>query len=177
MLYSIWGSAKNDLFIVGSQGNLLHYDGKDWSNMGFYTTMHLRRVWGTAGDNVYAVGDSGTVMHYDGSKWSPPLNSNTTNDLYGIWGNSENNIFAVGSFGTIIHYGALTPQPSPSPSPAQGSTPSPGPTPEQSSPPASTPAPTGVNWMLIGGAIGAIAVVGAVAGFTMSRRQRKKESK
>jgi len=155
--------------MVGSQGNLVHFDGQEWSNMGFYTTVHLRRVWGTAPDNVYAVGDSGLIMRYDGNEWSF-LNSNTAKDLYGIWGDSKDNIFAVGAFGTILHYGEVA-QPPPTAGPTL-----PGNQPPQATTPSTevVPEPTDVNWLMIWGACGAALVAGAAVGFSWVRRRSKK---
>jgi photosystem II stability/assembly factor-like uncharacterized protein len=59
----VWGSAPNDVWIVGEQGTILHYDGTNWnvSNSGTRTT--LRRVLGTAADDVWVGGDNGVILH------------------------------------------------------------------------------------------------------------------
>jgi hypothetical protein len=173
VLYGLWGNAKNDLYMVGSQGNILHYDGKNWDSSGLFTTSDIRGVWGTSGDNVYVVGDGGSIQHFDGKKWSF-MSSNTVNQLYGIWGTSENDIFAVGQFGTIIHYGELNVQPSTppnsssNPSPSQTTT-----TPVKQG----VPEPSATNWGLIGGIAGAVVVVGGITWFALSRRAKKTASK
>jgi len=64
-LYSVWGSASNDVFAVGSSGTIVHYDGSDWSSMSTSTTSDLYGVWGASSTNVFAVGRSGTIVHYD----------------------------------------------------------------------------------------------------------------
>jgi hypothetical protein len=171
VLYGLWGTDKNNLIMVGSYGNIMHYDGKTWESMGWYweSASHLRGVWGTSGDNVYAVGDKGTIMHYDGKDWSY-VTSNTSADLYNIWGTSANNIFAVGTNGTIIHYGSLNTKPSTSqnPSPAQTTT-----TPVKQG----VPEPRSTNWGLIGGIAGTVVVAAGIIWFVLSRRAKKTASK
>ena len=55
-LFSIWGSASNNIFAVGESGTILHYDGSQWAQMTSGTTFDLRGVWGTSEGAVYAVG-------------------------------------------------------------------------------------------------------------------------
>jgi hypothetical protein len=169
VLYGLWGDAKNDLYMVGSQGNILHYDGEDWESSGLFTTSDIRGVWGTSGDNVYVVGDGGSIQHYDGKKWSF-MSSNTPNQLYGVWGTSEHDIFAVGSYGTIIHYGELNSQPSATQnqSPSLSTT-----TPVKQG----VPEPHPINKGLIVGIAGALVVAVGVTWFALSRRAKKTASK
>ena len=175
MLYGLWGTDKDNLIMVGSYGNIMHYDGKYWESMGWYweSAAHLRGVWGTSGDNVYAVGDKGTIMHYDGKDWSY-VTSNTTDDLYGIWGTSENNIFAVGTNGTIVHYGDLNPQTSTPPASSSNLWPV-----GTTSPPTKqgVPEPHPVNKGLIAGIAATVVAAGGITGFALSRRAKKTTSK
>jgi len=103
ILYGIWGNSANDLFIVGEEGRILHYDGNNWMGMNNSTNKTLTAVWGASGNDVFAVGWDGTILHYDGSHWTK-MNSGTKEALFGIWGTHGNNVFAVGVNGTILHY-------------------------------------------------------------------------
>jgi hypothetical protein len=102
-LTSVWGSNVNDVFAVGGQGTILHYDGQDWSPMVSGTTEALWCVWGTSAENVYAAGYEGTLLHYDGQNWTV-LDSGTTSILLALWGSSANDVFVVGKDETILHY-------------------------------------------------------------------------
>jgi hypothetical protein len=102
-LYSIWGSANNDVFSAGSSGTIIHYNGSTWSLMDSGTTVNLSGIWGISGSEVFAVGNSGTILYYDGSSWNS-VNSHTTRKLSGVWGTDGNNVFVVGSSGTILHF-------------------------------------------------------------------------
>jgi photosystem II stability/assembly factor-like uncharacterized protein len=95
-LYGIWGTAPNDLFVAGSKGALLHYDGARWSPMQSPdTTSYFSDVWGTSRDNVLVCGNmSFYLLRFDGSEWTCArldhmyrfnrLWGATANDLYGV---------------------------------------------------------------------------------------------
>ena len=54
-LKSVWGSASNDVFAVGSNGAILHYDGATWTKMETATTANLEAVSGSAANNVVSL--------------------------------------------------------------------------------------------------------------------------
>jgi len=64
VLYGVWGSSGNDVFAVGSDGNILHYDGSSWTPMTSGTANALDGVWGSSGNDVFAVGSGGNILHY-----------------------------------------------------------------------------------------------------------------
>ena len=64
------GSSSSDIFAVGDNATILHYDGKSWSPMDSGTEKYLTKVRGLGSDRVYAVGDDGLVIRYDGEKWT-----------------------------------------------------------------------------------------------------------
>jgi hypothetical protein len=70
VLHGIWSSAPDDVFAVGDQGAIRHFDGVAWSDMASPTSQTLRAVWGVSSDEVYAVGDEGTLLAYDGAAWT-----------------------------------------------------------------------------------------------------------
>ena len=75
-LRAIWGSSNTDIYAVGDNGVILHYDGSSWSQIEIPGDLEMRLydVWGSSLDNVYAVGQYGTIIHYNGIEWSinPP---------------------------------------------------------------------------------------------------------
>ena len=107
-LNDIWGSSGSNIFVVGDNGLIIHYDGAAWSAMGSNTIADLSSVWGTSGDNVFAAGVygfGGVVLHYDGRGWS----SVGEGPVKAIWGSSANDVWAVGPEhgvvgGTILHF-------------------------------------------------------------------------
>jgi len=100
LLRGVWGSSNNDVFAVGNNGTILHYNGSMWSSINSGTTNYLAAVWGSSPSDVFTVGNNGTILHYNGNAWSQ-MSSGATTTLRGIWGTSSD-IFAVGEGGTIL---------------------------------------------------------------------------
>jgi len=80
-LRGVWGRSGSDVFAVGDDGTILHYNGTSWSSMDSGTSEHLNGVWGHSGSDVFAVGNGGAILHYDGTSWSYMF-SGTSEDLY-----------------------------------------------------------------------------------------------
>lgn len=102
-LTNIWGTSYSDVFAVGSDGTIEHYNGISWSSTDSGTSENLFDVWGSSPTNVYAVGSDGTILHYDSTSWNS-MDINTSEDIFGVWGTAESNVFTVGSNGTIQRY-------------------------------------------------------------------------
>ncbi|MFH2091854.1 MAG: Ig-like domain-containing protein [Pseudomonadota bacterium] len=69
MLRSIWGTSKNNIYAVGDNGTILHFDGSGWSVVDSGKTFTLHAVWG-ASDTIYASGDYGIFIRYTDKSWS-----------------------------------------------------------------------------------------------------------
>lgn len=71
----VWGSGKSDIFLVGCQGLVLHYDGAAWTRMTLPSSSDLNSVYGTSPNDVWTVGNNGAdgkqsgILHYDGKAW------------------------------------------------------------------------------------------------------------
>jgi hypothetical protein len=107
-LKGVWGHSATDVFAVGENGMILHYDGMEWIKMKSPTTEHLYGVWGSSSSNVYAVGALGTILHYNGLIWSADIESTTTEGLRTIWGTGSSDIYSGGDSGTILHYDGVS---------------------------------------------------------------------
>lgn len=106
---AIWGASSSDIWAVGDNGLLLHYDGMVWSasgNVGDLTTANLYGVFGTSSTDVWAAGDSGTLLHFDGKAWaaSPQSTIVSTQTLRGLWASAPNDYWAVGLNAAILHF-------------------------------------------------------------------------
>ena len=102
-LNGIWGAASDDIFAVGDNGTILHYDGSSWSSMTSGTTENLNAIHGVSGSSILAAGDNGTILHYDGSSWTS-MTSGTTENLLSVFYLSSYYACAVGENGTVTAY-------------------------------------------------------------------------
>ena len=117
-LWSVWGSSATDVFAVGQNGVILHYDGTSWRAESSGTTNALVGVWGTSANDVFAVGYSNfippglgeVILHYDGTSWTPQLVYSGTLPyrLSAVWGSSPTDVYAVGTNGQFLHYDGLS---------------------------------------------------------------------
>lgn len=88
--FKVWGSAANDVFVVGQYGKIYHFDGRAWTEQqsGAGKNVSLFTVAGRSSTDVYAVGGQGTAvaLHYDGSSWSPVpgIDLSLTSGLSGV---------------------------------------------------------------------------------------------
>jgi len=113
-LNDFWGSSESNVFAVGDNGTILHFDGEYWSAMDSNVPYDkcctncdpakLTSVWGVSANSVYAIGQCGTVMHYNGNTWSRMTAGEFPYDPQGIWGTSDSNIYIVDRLGDIFHY-------------------------------------------------------------------------
>jgi photosystem II stability/assembly factor-like uncharacterized protein len=104
-LTGVWGSGKNDVYVVGAAGTILHTaDGKTWQPLDAKTSENLQGVWGSGAKRVFIVGSNGTVLRSadQGSTWSS-VNTGSNEDLVGIFGLDTSELYIVGHMGTILH--------------------------------------------------------------------------
>ena len=112
----IHGFAPNDIFAVGFEGTILHYDGAAWTQMSVPTTQDLWGIWGASRDDLWAVGGTArrpdvgvpTLLHFDGAAWTeqtvPSLTPVNVSALFKLWGSGPSDIYAVGARGAVVHY-------------------------------------------------------------------------
>lgn len=77
--FKVWGSAADDVWVVGTGSLVMHFDGKSWVDVAppLDPAQPLTTVHGGSASDVYAVGGVGnaTVLRLDGTDWvddSPP---------------------------------------------------------------------------------------------------------
>ena len=99
-LSHVWGTSSSNVFVVGNQSLILHYDGAEWSSMTQTTQNNLHNIFGLSETDIVAVGADGTINQYDGTDWEliPPV---VDTFLWGLWGINDI-MYCVGSNGTIL---------------------------------------------------------------------------
>jgi hypothetical protein len=73
-LTSIWGAAADDVWAVGGDGLVMHFDGQRWRQQQLAGAAALGGVTGRARDDVWVsgfIGGDGFTAHWDGSRWTP----------------------------------------------------------------------------------------------------------
>lgn len=106
-LWSVWGTAANNVFASGPSGTITRYNGSSWAATTTpNATASMRAVWGASATDLWAVGDAGTIWRSTtGTSWTDMTSSSPTGAfLYGMAGTAPDDIWAVGTGGTIIRY-------------------------------------------------------------------------
>ena len=110
--YSLWGTSSTDVWAVGGEGTIYHYDGKTWKDQSpaGLSAFHFSTIWGTSPLNIWVGGTNGALLNYNGVKWSKKT-SPTTAGLISIWGTSTNDVWLVASANPtaeLFHYDGAT---------------------------------------------------------------------
>jgi hypothetical protein len=103
MLMSVWGSAPDDIIVVGGQEHadgestaaMLAFDGAQWQPVDLPPgAPWLNWVFGIDGE-VWSVGRGGTVLRREGGAWTL-VETPTQLELWGVWGDSATSLWVVG---------------------------------------------------------------------------------
>jgi len=112
-LWDVWGSSATDVWAVGSNGAIVHYDGTRWSRALDSVSYFFRGVWGSGPTDIWAVGflslnnTAPVIFHYDGTGWARDASVADTlpwPPLSDVWGTSASNVWAVGYGGWISRF-------------------------------------------------------------------------
>jgi hypothetical protein len=108
---SIWGSTDEDIFVSGSGGVMLHFDGNGWTldDAGILSSeAAVTDMWGCSSGWVVGVTDAyetdAAILLFDGEEWKQSLDMpSLATQLSAIWVDSNCGIaIAVGRSGRIL---------------------------------------------------------------------------
>jgi hypothetical protein len=81
---SIDGFSEEDIYIVGWEGEIWHYDGKKFKQMQSPTNLGLHQVACAADGLVYIVGKNGILIRGRDDRWEIIEQDKTTADIWGV---------------------------------------------------------------------------------------------
>jgi hypothetical protein len=96
-----WGSSSTDIWVVGDEGSILHYDGLDWKKASSPVSHPLWDVWGFSPDNIWAVGGY-SILHFDGVEWT--VVRETDFPITALWGSSPNDVWVGHNNATFLRF-------------------------------------------------------------------------
>ncbi|MBC7897944.1 MAG: hypothetical protein H7066_21160 [Cytophagaceae bacterium] len=112
-LYDVWGSSATNVWAVGFNGTIVHYDGTRWSRALEGVTHIFRGIWGSGPADVWVVGfrsyaDARAVIyHFNGQSWrqvTSVADIFSFAPLMDVWGTAATNVWAVGNGGVILRF-------------------------------------------------------------------------
>jgi hypothetical protein len=119
MAMSVWGPARDDVFVVGGQvdgdtstGFALHDAGGGFASDALPPGTPMLNWVGPAGDDRWTVGLEGAALRRERGSWvAHPTPVTVT--LWGVWGAAADDVWAVGGNGvddppTLIHFDGAT---------------------------------------------------------------------
>ncbi len=105
----IWGRSSSDLYIVGNEGAIAHYNGATWRRIASGTGLDIRDIWGatnprTGEKEILALASTNAppvqgsmVLKMAGSSATPVSTTGMSPDMLGIWFMPERRYYAVGA--------------------------------------------------------------------------------
>lgn len=100
-LTALWAASAHDVFVVGSDAIVAHYNGTSWGRT-IVGEPNKSSIWGSSPNDVYALGTF-DLSHFDGSAWSPvPLDSGGGDGQ--VWGTGAADVWAMVGSTQVSHF-------------------------------------------------------------------------
>lgn len=104
ILRAVWAHDDDNIFAVGEEGTIVHFNGTTWQLMACPIKVRLHDVWGSSPNNVFVAADSGMILHFNGDKWSLHHQLGTDTPLLAITGFGAHDVLVVGDEGRILRF-------------------------------------------------------------------------
>jgi hypothetical protein len=113
-LNAVWGSSPEDIWAVGREGTIVHWDGEKWEKVISPVETNISDIWGNSPSNIYAVtssiSDNSKILHYDGIEWQI-LSENLPDDnksFQSVWIDKNGKGFITGGDLALIEGSTVT---------------------------------------------------------------------
>ncbi|HDP67085.1 MAG TPA: hypothetical protein ENN20_01140 [Candidatus Marinimicrobia bacterium] len=85
--FGIWGTSSSNMYFVGLDGSIVHYNGSSFVKMTSGTTCDLDDIYGLDNKHIWAVGSKtgefqSVILFYDGREWTTLHDTQTENFCY-----------------------------------------------------------------------------------------------
>jgi len=104
---AIAGTSPNDVWFVGGQDNVIHWDGQRLAPFPVPVTTYLADVEALDATHVWAVGGLGDIFFWNGTTWAAQK-SGVEQYLSAVSAVTPSDVWAVGSNGTVLHFDGTT---------------------------------------------------------------------
>lgn len=110
----IFGNSGDDVYALGWNGAVLHFDGVDWTQLRAEDDLALgstwHDIWASGPGDVFIV-QPDSIEHYDGSSWTEVYAG--LHSMRAIWGSAPDDVFVVGGSpdGVVLHYDGVSFEP------------------------------------------------------------------
>ena len=94
-LFGLWASAPGDVWAVGDEGRVCHFDGTAWHEIDCPTDTHLRAVVRRPDGTVMVAGAQGTVLEFRDGEWAQ-MQTETSSHLTGLLADVDGTVYAIG---------------------------------------------------------------------------------
>ncbi len=112
-LFGMWGNARNNLWIVGAAGTILHFDGNQFTPVKTAITDNLWRIWGSGPsgqEDLWAIGfgttdqtNDSSIWHYHDGAWSL-AHTVAGARLWDLGGSGPDDVWFAGENRTLLHF-------------------------------------------------------------------------
>jgi hypothetical protein len=103
-IHDLGGSGPNDIYVVGFEGMMIHYDGAVWTPIPGFSALDITSVWSNTSDDVFALQQGSLLHHFDGLSWTQVGADATVAWQSDMWGTSTHNVWFVDPNGGLSHY-------------------------------------------------------------------------
>ena len=100
-LSGLWASSASDIFVIGEDAVVGHFDGSTWSRT-IAGSPFNSSIWGSGPSDVYVLGTF-ELAHYDGTGWTAIDLDCGAGDGQ-VWGTSADNVWVMTESYEVSHY-------------------------------------------------------------------------
>ena len=110
-LNGLWGSSSDNIYAVGDENTILHYDGEAWNRLTIEDdngSQAFTAVWGRDPANIFVIGQSSEIIHCKWNACKKITVSDEPPSLNRIWGRAPDDAYAAGGRKQLYHYDGIT---------------------------------------------------------------------